>query len=142
MERVEPAEFEQTFLVEASHIDDLGHVNNVVYLAWVQEVAGAHWRAVATPEQVEAIAWVATRHEIEYDRPAFEGDRILARTWVESWTAVRSERRTEIFRQGEDLPLVRARTSWCSLDATTMKPRRMPADVSDRFMRRIANDGD
>ena len=137
----EPSRFEKTFLVGPEDIDALGHVNNVVYLSWVQEIAEAHWLTAARPEDLESIVWVATRHEIDYAAPAFEGDEILVRTWVESWTAVRSERRTEILRLGEDSPLARALTSWCALDAETMRPRRMPTGLSERFVRSLRPPG-
>lgn len=130
----DPARFQQAFVVEASQIDALGHVNNVVYLEWIQAVAEAHWVSAATPELLEEVVWVAVRHEIDYDRPAFEGDRIVARTWVERWTAVRSRRRTEIYREGDDLALVRAVTSWCALDPKTMRPRRLPDGLIERFL--------
>ena len=58
------------------HIDQLGHVNNVVYLRWVQDAAIAHWSAAAPENEQEKLLWVVTRHEIDYKRPALPGDKI------------------------------------------------------------------
>ena len=90
----DPARFERIFVVTPDDIDELDHVTNVVYLRWVQEVAIAHWRNAATSEQIVEILWVAIRHEIDYEAPAFLGDQITARTWVEKWTRTTSERHT------------------------------------------------
>ncbi len=75
-----PYEIERS--VEPADIDQLGHVNNVVYLRWVQDAAVAHWVAAASEAEQRSYLWVVTRHEIDYKRPAFAGDTIVARTWV------------------------------------------------------------
>ena len=92
----EPVRFEKRFSVTEDDIDELGHVNNVVYVDWIQQVAGEHWRAAADPDLLSSIAWVVSRHEIDYKRPAHLGDEVLVRTWVGSQTAVRFERHVEI----------------------------------------------
>ena len=74
--------FELTFTARPEHIDELGHVNNVVWIQWIQQVAVAHWEAVARPEHKDSYYWVVVRHEVDYLRAAHEGDAITARTWV------------------------------------------------------------
>src|SRR5690348_13498736 len=74
--------FELILTAGPEHIDELGHVNNAVWVQWIQQVAVAHWQAVADPAQRDAYYWVIVRHEIDYLRAAHEGDRIAARTWV------------------------------------------------------------
>ena len=74
--------FELAIAVEPADIDQLGHVNNVVYLRWVQEAAVAHWTAIAPATDQAKLLWVVVRHEIDYKQAAFLGDRIIARTWV------------------------------------------------------------
>jgi len=128
-----PHTYERAFHVGADDIDGLGHVNNLVYVRWVQEVAAAHWAAVARAEDRRAIVWVVVRHEIDYVKPAFEGDEVVARTWVETWRGATSDRRTEVRRAANGEVLVRARTVWCALDAASRKPRRLPAAVSAPF---------
>jgi len=90
--------FAHTFTVEAGDIDVMGHVNNVVYVRWIQEVAVKHWMAKASAEQIASVLWVVVRHEIDYLRPAFPGEQLTAHTWVGAATAVTYERLTEIVR--------------------------------------------
>ena len=76
--------------VRPADVDELGHVNNTVYLRWVQEVATAHWQAVASAESQAAVVWVVMRHEIDYKAPALPGDEVLLRTWVGKATRLTS----------------------------------------------------
>jgi acyl-CoA thioester hydrolase len=119
--------------VEPGDVDELGHVNNVVYVRWVQDIAVAHWRAAATPEQQAALVWVVVRHEIDYKRPALPQDGILLRTWVGAASRRTFERHTEILRASDETLLARARTLWCPLDAITFKVAEVGPDVRERF---------
>jgi acyl-CoA thioester hydrolase len=119
--------------VQPEDIDDLGHVNNVTYLRWVQEAATAHWRAVAAPADQEQLYWVVVRHEIDYLHPAMPGDRIVARTWVGAATRIKFDRHTELLRERDRKPLARARTVWCPIDARTGKPTAVSAEVRAVF---------
>src|SRR5690242_14286680 len=114
-------------------IDEQGHVNNMVYLRWVQEIAIAHWRAIASPAAQSAVAWVVLRHEIDYKRPAFPGDEIALRTWVGKATRLTFERFTEISRKADGELLAAVRTLWCPVHPVTGKPVRVPPDVRTRF---------
>src|SRR5881227_2533297 len=76
------APFEMIVPVLPGDIDQQNHVNNTVYLRWVQDVATAHWRAVASPAAQENIAWVVLRHEVDYKAPAILDDEVVLRTWV------------------------------------------------------------
>ena len=126
--------FEREFVAAHEHIDELGHVNNAVWVQWVQQVAVAHWEAVADPAHRDSYFWVVVRHEIDYLRPAFEGDRIIARTWVgEAPKGARFDRHVEL--SGPDGKLcVRAPTDWASLDRSTGRPVRVPAQVVAPFV--------
>ena len=123
--------FSHSFSVQHDDIDEQGHVNNVAYLRWIQDVAVAHWFHAATEVQQAQFAWVVVRHEIDYKRQAFENEEITATTWVGEWSRVTCERFTEITR-GEDL-LVKGRTVWCMLDRETAKPARIASDLVKRF---------
>jgi acyl-CoA thioester hydrolase len=114
-------------------IDELGHVNNVVYVRWVQEIATAHWQAAATPEQQADMAWVVVRHEIDYKHPGLLGDELVGRTWVGGAVARTFERHTEIVRVRDDRVLARARTLWCPISRTTGRVITVGDDVRDRF---------
>lgn len=125
--------FEQVVVVEAADLDERQHVNNVVYLRWVQEVATAHWRALASPEAQAEIAWVALRHEIDYLAPAVLGDELVLRTWVGEAERLTFERFTEIRRAADGRVLAKARTLWCPVDMRTGRPRRPSDEVRARF---------
>lgn len=125
--------YELPIQVVPSDIDQLGHVNNVVYLRWVQDAAVAHWRSAATAAQQAAVYWVIVRHEIDYKHPARMGDSIIARTWVGKSTLHTFERYTEILRARDRRLLARALTLWCPIDARTGKPAQVGTDIRERF---------
>ncbi len=127
--------FEQPITVRPEHIDLMGHVNNVVYVQWVQDAATAHWLAAATPEQKETIAWVVLRHEIDYLKSAFVDEALLARTWVGEDKGVRYERHVEIVRPADGAVLARARSFWCAVDPVRFRPKRVDKDVRARFVK-------
>lgn len=131
MEDVE--RYELPIEVRPEDIDELGHVNNVVYLRWVQEAAMAHWRARATAEDQAALFWVVRRHEIDYVRPAFLDTEVLARTWVGTATRRKFERHTELVRATDGKRLVRARTVWVPVDSDTLRPTNVSDSVRERF---------
>jgi acyl-CoA thioester hydrolase len=114
--------------VRAEDIDALGHVNNVVYLRWVQEAAEAHWSRLASPTERSGIAWVVLRHEIDYRQPARLSDTVYAITWVGDTEGVRSVRHVQVFREPGIL-LAEAKTTWVLVDAHTQRPKRIGADV-------------
>jgi acyl-CoA thioester hydrolase len=127
------AVFEMIISVLPGDIDEQNHVNNTVYLRWVQDVATAHWRAVASPKAQETIGWVVLRHEIDYKGPATLGDEMVLRTWVGKATRLTFERFTEIRRNRDGRLLSEARTLWCPLDAQTGRPVRVSEEVRSRF---------
>jgi acyl-CoA thioester hydrolase len=127
------ARFEMIISVLPGDIDEQNHVNNTVYLRWVQDIATAHWRAVASPKAQETIGWVVLRHEIDYKAPATLGDEIVLRTWVGKATRLTFERFTEIRCNRDGRLLSKARTLWCPIDAQTGRPVRVSADVRAQF---------
>ena len=125
--------FELDFTAAPEHIDELGHVNNAVWVQWIQQVAVAHWDAVAPQEDKDAYYWVVIRHEIDYLRAAFEGDRITARTWVgEAPKGARFDRHVE-FAGNDGRVCVRSRTDWAIIDKAVGKPIRVPPEVVAPF---------
>jgi acyl-CoA thioester hydrolase len=127
------APFEMTVSVMLGDIDEQNHVNNTVYLRWVQEVATAHWRAVASAQAQESIGWVVLRHEIDYKAPACLSDDVVLRTWVGKATRLTFERFTELRRGSDGQLLSTARTLWCPISAQTGRPVRVPIDVREQF---------
>lgn len=125
--------FERTLIITPADIDGLGHVNNVVYLRWAQDIATAHWEAAATREQQEQLAWVALRHEIDYKHPALLNDDVLASTWVGTADAVRFERFVEILRARDRKLLAAVRTLWCPITRATGRVTRVDDAVRRVF---------
>lgn len=111
-------------------IDELNHVNNIVYLRYVQDAASGHWKTV--PQEIASqIIWVARRHEIDYLKPAFLDDELVVKTWVDNFVGVKSIRHCEIMR-GEEV-LARSLTHWIALDAQTFRPKRITQEVVLQF---------
>ena len=122
------------FTAEPGHIDELGHVNNAVWVQWMEQVAVAHWESRASPEHQGAYLWVVVRHEIDYLRPALAGDRLTARTWVgDAPRGARFDRFVE-FTGADGRTCVRAKTSWAILDRAAGRPIRVPPEVVAPFV--------
>jgi acyl-CoA thioester hydrolase len=129
--------FEMVLTAGPEHIDELGHVNNAVWVQWIQEVAVAHWNSVASPAHHDAYYWVVVRHEIDYLRPAFPGDCITARTWVgDAPQGARSDRFMELTRPDGKI-CVRAKTQWAIIDKALGRPIRVPSEVMAPFLSRV-----
>ena len=112
-------------------IDFMGHVNNARYLGWVQDAVLAHWRNLAPAEEVASKAWVALKHEITYRRPAFLEDDVIASVVLQKVAGARAFYKTVIAR-GEDVLAV-VHSSWCCIDAETLRPARLRAEVTRFF---------
>ena len=125
--------FEMIVPVVTDDIDDQNHVNNTVYLRWVQNVATAHWQALASRQSQDTIGWIVLRHEIDYKAPAMLGEEIVLRTWIGKASRLTFERFTEIRRKNDDQLFSQARTLWCPINAQTGRPMRVSADVRKQF---------
>ena len=126
--------FTLTKTATADDIDELGHVNNAVWVRWIQDIAVAQWESVAPPEHKDIYVWVVTRHEIDYLRAVLPGETVTGRTWVgEAPQGARFDRLVEYV--GEDGKVrVRAKTTWAILDKTSGRPLRVPAEVAAPFL--------
>lgn len=124
--------FALEIVVEPQHIDELGHVNNVVYCGWAQDVGVTHWRTRASPEMLARWIWVASRLEIDFVRESHVGERLRVETWLGEPRGARFDRHVRIV--GPD-GSVRARvvTTWALLDAASRRPARVPPEVIAAF---------
>ncbi len=125
--------YETTITAGAGDIDELGDVNNAVWVRWIQDVATLHWRAAADPAHVAAYLWIVVRHEIDYLRALAEGATVTARTWVgDAPRGARFDRYIE-FIGADGKAHVRSKTTWVIVDRATLRPIRVPAEVTARF---------
>ena len=127
-------EFEMRFIAQADDIDILGHVNNAVWVRWMETIATAHWEALAPPEAQALYVWVVTRHEIDYRGNVKEGETVIARTCVaEPPRGARFDRLINFM--GEDgKPKVSARTTWAMIDRASGRIGRVPAELAGLFL--------
>jgi len=130
---IHPRSLEMQIIVIPEDIDRLGHVNNVVYVRWIQDLAIAHWRRDALPKDQEDVYWVVQRHEIDYKRPAVLGDEIMGKTWVGKASKRSFQRYTELVRAVDQKTLASALTYWCPIDRMTLKPTDVNTAVRERF---------
>ncbi len=125
--------FNRTFTAAPADIDELGHVNNAVWVRWVQDMATAHWAAQATPEHIAAYIWVVVRHEIDYRGNLKVGESVEGRTWIDGPpTGAKFDRHVAFVKDGK--MLVQAKTTWAIIDRTTQRILRVPKDVTARFL--------
>lgn len=116
------------------HIDELGHVNNAVWVQWIQAIATAHWEAVAPPEHVAAHVWVVTRHEIDYRGNVVAGETVTAETWVPNPPKGARFDRHVRFLDADGQVKVEAVTTWALLDRATGRLLRVTAEIAAPFM--------
>ncbi|WP_374588344.1 acyl-CoA thioesterase [Novosphingobium sp.] len=122
-----------TFTAQPQHIDELGHVNNAVWVDWIQQIATAHWSAVAAPEHQAAYIWVVTRHEIDYRGNIGPGESVTAETFIPTGpTGARFDRRVD-FRNAAGQVIVGARTTWAMIDRASGRLSRVRDEVTAPF---------
>ncbi len=130
------AGFSIPFTATPADIDELGHVNNVVWVRWIQDVATAHWHAVATAQQSAAFFWVITRHEIDYLGNISAGESVTASTWVSDPPVGARFNRNVEFVGNDGKVKVKAKTTWALIDRATGRLQRVRPDLIAAFLTR------
>jgi len=126
--------FTLAFTAGPEHIDVMGHVNNAVWVQWMEAIATAHWVQDGRPEDVAKYAWVVTRHEIDYRGNIGPGESVVAETFIpEGPSGARFDRRVD-FRNGAGKIIVSARSTWAMVDIASMRLLRVPAEVAAPFV--------
>lgn len=126
--------YARSFTIPTDAIDENGHVNNVAYVQWMQDIAVEHYASIGGIEaQGPDATWFVREHRIEYFLPAFAGEEIEIRTWVENIRRVRSLRKYEFVRKSDGKVLVKGETDWVFVDVKTGAPRAIPEEVSNVF---------
>lgn len=123
-----------TITPDAADIDELGHVNNAVWVRWIQDVATAHWSAVASQDQIAAWIWVVTRHEIDYLGNVGAGETVTARTWISDQPKGARFDRNISFTNASGRLIVQACTTWALVERATGKVRRVPPAIVAPFL--------
>ena len=126
-------EFTLTITAQPTDIDELGHVNNAVWVRWIQDVATAHWAAAARPEDIAAYFWVVTRHEIDYLGNVAAGESVTARTWIaDPPRGARFDRNIE-FADSTGKIVLRAKTTWALIDRASGRLARVRDEIAAPF---------
>ncbi len=120
---------EEFLTVTQNEIDNLNHVNNVVYLQWVNTIAENHWEILSNDEVNSKYYWVCTRHEIDYLGEALLHDNIRLLTWIGETGGVKSIRYVNIYN--EDKLIVTVSSTWCLIDKNTSRPSRIDQEILD-----------
>src|SRR5258706_4511805 len=127
--------YSKIFIIPKTAIDENGHVNNVAYVQWMQDIAVEHYQSIGgtNPMQLVGATWVVREHRVEYLLPAFEGEELEIRTWVDNIRRVRSLRKYEFVRRLDGKILVKGETDWVFLDSSTGSPRAIPGEIAAIF---------
>ena len=126
--------YTKIFIIPESAIDENGHVNNVAYVQWMQDIALEHYSSIGGIQaQGPDATWVIREHRIEYFLPAYAGEEIEIRTWVENIQRVRSLRKYEFVRKADGKTLVKGETDWVFVDVKSGRPLAIPQEVADVF---------
>jgi acyl-CoA thioester hydrolase len=126
--------YQKSLLIPETAIDENGHVNNVAYVQWMQDIAVEHYASIGGIQaQGPDATWVVCSHRIEYFLPAFADEEIEIRTWVENIQRVRSLRKYEFVRRSDGKTLVKGETDWVFVDVHSGRPLAIPQDVADVF---------
>ena len=119
--------------VEPQHLDNVNHVNNVIYVQWMQDIASMHWEAIAPEKYKQEILWMIKRHEIDYFNQAFLHDELQVTTWTGEYTNVTWKRHYEIIRPSDNKKIISAASVWITLDRKTQRPRKIDDELIKMF---------
>lgn len=128
------ARFTQQITAQPEDIDELGHVNNAVWVQWIQQVAVAHWHAVAPAEDQDNYFWVVTRHEIDYRGNVIAGETVTGETWVPNPPRGARFDRHMRFTGADGKVKVEAVSTWALIDKASGRIMRVPPEMAAPFL--------
>jgi acyl-CoA thioester hydrolase len=129
------ASYTRTFVAAPGHIDELGHVNNTVWVQWIQDIAVEHWQSLATPEQQDAYVWVVTRHEIDYRGNVAQGETVTATTTISDPPRGARFDRHVSFIGSDGKVRVQSKTTWALIDRASGRLLRVPPELAAPFLK-------
>jgi acyl-CoA thioester hydrolase len=115
--------------VKPEHLDAVQHVNNVIYVQWMQDAASLHWQSLAPAWLQEEVVWMVRRHEIDYLNQAFLNDDLAVSTWTGEYTNVTWRRYYEVIRTSDGKKIISAASLWIPVNSKTQRPRRIDEDM-------------
>ena len=124
--------YEKKYIATSNEIDEYKHINNVVYVQWMQEVSNDHWLLLIKDIPKPDYVWFVIRHEIDYKKQGALGDEVIVKTWVGETAGIKSIRHFEMHRG--DVLLVKSQTTFCLLDATSQKPKRITKEITNLLL--------
>ena len=124
--------YEKTQVVQKNEIDEYNHVNNVVYVQWIQNIANEHWKELIKEVNSIDYVWFVVRHEIDYKAQARLNDTVTIKTWVGKTEGVKSVRHVEINRGSQ--VIVKSQTTYCLVDTKTGRPKRITEEVTNLLL--------
>ena len=127
-------DFTLPIIAEPDDIDELGHVNNAVWVRWIQNMATAHWNAVAPQDAIDRYIWVVIRHEIDYRGNVAAGETVTGRTWISEPPKGARFWRNVSFAGTDGKIKVEAKTNWAIIDRETQRPVRVPVELAALFL--------
>lgn len=119
--------------VSKAHLDNVNHVNNVVYVQWIQDAAEKHWQAFVSEKLNDDVLWIIRRHEVDYFNAAFLDDELLIHTWTGEYTNITWLRYCEVTRPSDNKKIISAKTTWIPLDRKTQRPKKITEDMIMMF---------
>lgn len=125
--------FESLITVAQKDLDELNHVNNILYVQWVNDIALQHWNSKATENILEHFYWVMINHHIQYKGQAFLNDILVLKTFVTKSVGVTSTRTVEIYNKNSSKLLTTSETNWCFMSKENNRPTRIPKEIIELF---------
>lgn len=123
-----------SIIVTQQDLDDLNHVNNVIYVKWMQDIAKEHWQSKAPEKIIKSTAWVVLSHNIKYKGAATLGDTILLKTYIIKSKGAVCVRVVEMHNKDTDQLLIHSETEWCLLNSSNMRPIRISKEIENVFI--------
>ncbi|TYB77331.1 acyl-CoA thioesterase [Bizionia gelidisalsuginis] len=124
---------EYDITVTANYLDDLNHVNNVVYVQWVNDIAKAHWEKVASQHIKNKYFWVLMSHTIDYKKAAVLNDTITVKTYIIESSSITSLRAVDMYNTETKELVAQSKTKWCFMNALTQRPTRITPEIEELF---------
>ncbi|MFD2824565.1 acyl-CoA thioesterase [Lacinutrix iliipiscaria] len=121
--------FQHTVIVSHDDLDDLNHVNNIRYLKWIEDIARAHWKQIASEEIYNSYYWIVRQHLVDYKASAHLHDEVIITTKFLNCNGARAKSIIEMHNNSTGKLLLQAETVWCLMAVQTKRPTRVTEEI-------------